>query len=249
MFKDATINEIDEVMQQSWTAFHVYRKMSLKQRADFMRAIAIELEACGDELIQTAMRETNLPEARMRNERGRTIFQLNSYADACERGEWLEARIDTTTTGKKSPKPDIRKMLVPLGPVVVFGSSNFPFAYSTAGGDTACAFAAGCPVIVKAHPAHARTSELVANAVLKAAESCKMPSGIFTHVHGVGNEVGEALIKHPFTKAVGFTGSFLGGKQLFDWANQRKEPIPVFSEMGSINPVFLLPGKLKQSPY
>src|SRR6185436_11351708 len=183
MFKDATINEIDEVMQQSWTAFHVYRKMSLKQRAGFMRAIAVELEACGDELIQTAMRETNLPEARMRNERGRTIFQLNSYAEACERGEWLEARIDTAIPDKTPPKPDIRKMLVPLGPVVVFGASNFPFAYSTAGGDTACAFAAGCPVIVKAHPAHAETSEIVAKAILVAAGKTNMPDGIFAHVH------------------------------------------------------------------
>src|SRR6187549_66235 len=169
MFKDATTNEINEVMQQAWNAFHIYRKMSLAQRAGFMRTIAVELEACGDELIQTAMRETNLPEARMRNERGRTIFQLNSYADACERGEWLEARIDTAIPDKNPPKPDIRKMLVPLGPVVVFGSSNFPFAYSTAGGDTACAFAAGCTVIVKAHPAHANTSELVAAAIRRAA--------------------------------------------------------------------------------
>ena len=247
MFKDATTNEIDDVMQQAWNAFHIYRKMSLKQRADFMRTIAIELEVSGDELIQTAMRETNLPEARMRNERGRTIFQLNSYADACERGEWLEARIDTAIPDKNPPKPDIRKMLVPLGPVVVFGSSNFPFAYSTAGGDTACAFAAGCPVIIKAHPAHPQTSETVANAILKAADKCKMPKGIFAHVHGVSFEVGKALVMHTHTKAVGFTGSFIGGKQLFDWANERKEPIPVFSEMGSINPVFLLPEKLRSS--
>ena len=248
MFKDAATNEINEVMQQAWDAFHMYRKMSLKQRADFMRTIAIELEACGDELIQTAMKETNLPEARMRNERARTIFQLNSYADACERGEWLEARIDTAIPDKNPPKPDIRKMLVPLGPVVVFGSSNFPFAYSTAGGDTACAFAAGCPVIIKAHPAHPQTSETVANAILIAADKCKLPKGIFAHVHGVSFEVGKALVMHTHTKAVGFTGSFIGGKQLFDWANQRKEPIPVFSEMGSINPVFLLPEKLRSSP-
>src|SRR5436190_14695714 len=228
MFKDATINEIDEVMQQAWTAFHVYRKMSLKQRVDFMKAIAIEIEACDDELIQTAMRETNLPEARMRNERARTIFQLNSYADACERGEWLEARIDTAIPDKTPPKPDTRKMLVPLGPVVVFGASNFPFAYSTAGGDTACAFAAGCPVIVKAHPAHAETSEIVAKAISLAAEKTNMPKGIFAHVHGAGFEVGKALVTHPHTKAVGFTGSYIGGKQLFDCGNQRKEPIPVF---------------------
>ena len=247
MFKDATSNEIDEVMQRSWDAFHIYRKMSLKQRAVFMRTIAGELEACGDELIQTSMRETNLPEARLRNERARTIFQLNTYADACESGEWLEARIDTSVPDKNPPKPDLRKMLVPLGPVIVFGSSNFPFAYSTAGGDTACAFAAGCPVIIKAHPAHPQTSETVAEAILKAADKCNMPKGIFAHVHGVSFEVGKALIMHPLTKAVGFTGSFLGGKQLFDWANQRKEPIPVFSEMGSINPVFLLPEKLRSS--
>lgn len=247
MFTDATTNEINEVMQQAWSAFHLYRKMSLKRRADFMRAIAIELEACGDELIQTVMRETNLPEARMRNERARTIFQLNSYAEACERGEWLEARIDTAIPDKNPPKPDIRKMLVPLGPVVVFGSSNFPFAYSTAGGDTACAFAAGCPVIIKAHPAHSQTSETVATAILKAADKCNMPKGIFAHMYGVSFEVGKALVMHPHTKAVGFTGSFIGGKQLFDWANQRKVPIPVFSEMGSINPVFLMPEKLQDA--
>jgi NADP-dependent aldehyde dehydrogenase len=247
MYKDATFEEIEVIMQQSWKAFHIYRKLSLKQRADFMRAIATEIENLGDELLKVTGEETNLPEARLRNERGRTMFQLTSYADACERGEWLEARIDTAIADRTPPKPDVRKMLVPLGPVVVFGASNFPFAYSTAGGDTACAFAAGCPVIVKAHPAHAQTSELVASAILKAADKCNMPKGIFAHIHGAGNAVGEALIKHPLTKAVGFTGSFFGGKQLFDWANQRKEPIPVFAEMSSINPVFLLPEKLKQS--
>ena len=244
MFNDATTAEIESIMQNAWTAFHIYRKMSLKQRAAFMRAIAVELDACGDELIQVAMQETNLPEARMRNERGRTIFQLNQYADACERGEWLEARIDTAIPDKTPPKPDIRKMLIPLGPVVVFGASNFPFAYSTAGGDTACAFAAGCPVIIKGHPAHAQTSQVVAEAVLKAADKCNMPKGIFAHVHGTSFEVGKSLVTHPHTKAVGFTGSYIGGKQLFDWANQRKKPIPVFSEMGSVNPVFLLPEKL-----
>jgi NADP-dependent aldehyde dehydrogenase len=144
MFKDASSHEIDQVLQTAWQAFHQYRKCSLKVRAQFMRTIAAELENAGDELIQTAMRETNLPEVRLRNERARTMFQLTSYADACERGEWLEARIDTANTSKTPPKPDIRKMLVPLGPVVVFGASNFPFAYSTAGGDTACALAAGC---------------------------------------------------------------------------------------------------------
>ena len=241
MFTDATIQEIENVMQQAWNAFHIYRKYSLKQRAAFMNAIATELENCGDELIHVAMNETNLPEARLRGERARTIFQLNNYAEACEKGNWLEARIDTGIPDKTPPKPDLRKMLVPLGPVVVFGASNFPFAYSTAGGDTACAIAAGCPVIVKAHPAHANTSEIVATAILNAAEKCKMPKGIFSHVHGTSFEVGKALVTHPHTKAVGFTGSYLGGKQLFDWGNQRKEPIPVFAEMGSVNPVFLMP--------
>ncbi len=246
-YKDFSVEEIDAVMQEAWNAFHDYRKMSLKKRAAFMKAIATELENCSDALIQTAMLETNLPETRLRNEKGRTIFQLNSYAEACEKGDWLEARIDTAISDKTPPKPDIRKMLIPLGPVVVFGASNFPFAYSTAGGDTACALAAGCPVIVKAHPAHAETSEIVAKAILMAADKCNMPKGIFAHVYGASFEVGNALVMHPHTKAVGFTGSFTGGKQLFDWANQRKVPIPVFAEMGSINPVFLMPEKLKTS--
>ncbi len=246
-FIDSTINEIDAVMQQAWKAFHIYRKFSLKQRADFMRAVAREIENLGDELLRVTGEETHLPETRLRNERARTIFQLNSYADACEKADWLEARIDTAIPNKIPPKPDLRKMLIPLGPVVVFGAANFPYAYSTAGGDTACAFAAGCPVIVKAHPAHSETSEMVARAILKASANCNMPVGIFSHVHGLSFEVGHALVMHPHTKAVGFTGSFVGGKQLFDWANQRKEPIPVFAEMSSINPVFLLPEKIKQS--
>ncbi len=247
MFKDATLEEINSACDTAWNAFHDYRKFSLKQRAAFMKTIATEIEALGTSLVDTAMKETNLPEARLQGERARVLFQLNSYAEACERGDWLEARIDTAIATKTPPKPDIRKMLVPLGPVVVFGASNFPFAYSTAGGDTACAFAAGCPVIVKAHPAHAGTSELVASAILKAAEKCKMPKGIFTHIHSSGFEGGKALVTHSKVKAVGFTGSYVGGKALFDAANQRNEPIPVFSEMGSINPVFLLPEKLKQS--
>lgn len=247
MYKDAANIEIDSILQKAWQAFHIYRKCSLKERAAFMRCIAKEIEALGDELLTVAGRETNLPETRLRNERTRTMFQLTSYADACEKGEWLEARIDTAVPDKNPPKPDIRKMLVPLGPVVVFGAANFPFAYSTAGGDTASAFAAGCPVIVKAHPAHPGTSELVAKAIFNAVAACNLPDGIFAHLHGASFEVGKALVEHPHTKAVGFTGSFSGGKQLFDWANQRKEPIPVFAEMSSINPVFLLPGKMKEA--
>jgi 2,5-dioxopentanoate dehydrogenase len=247
MFKDFSVEELNEVMQKAWQAFSVYQKMPLRSRAAFMRTIAVEFENCGDHLIHTAMKETNLPEARLRGERSRTILQLNQYADACEKAEWMELSIDTAISDKNPPKPDIRKMMVPLGPVVVFGASNFPFAYSTAGGDTASAFAAGCPVIVKAHPAHAETSHIVADAVLKAAASVKMPEGVFQHVYGQSFEVGKTLVMHPHTKAVGFTGSYTGGKQLFDWANQRKEPIPVFAEMGSVNPVYLLPEKLNSS--
>jgi 2,5-dioxopentanoate dehydrogenase len=247
MFKNVSMEEINSIMQTAWDAFHTYRKLPLSRRAQLMRCIAVELEQAGDALLQIAMSETNLPEARLRNERGRTILQLNQYADACEKGDWLEARIDTAIADKNPPKPDVRKMLVPLGPVVVFGASNFPFAYSTAGGDTATALAVGCPVIVKAHPAHAQTSEMVANAIAKAVKQCNMPSGVFTHVHGAGFETGKALVMNQYTKAVGFTGSYTGGKQLFDWANQRKDPIPVFAEMGSVNPVFLLPEKLTAS--
>jgi alpha-ketoglutaric semialdehyde dehydrogenase len=246
-FTDATAEEINKVMDRSWQAFHVYRKFPLKKRAAFMSAIVSEMEASANELVNTAMAETNLPEPRLRNEFNRTLFQLRSYGAACEAGDWLEARIDTAIPDRNPPRPDIRKMLVPLGPVVVFGASNFPFAYSTAGGDTACAFAAGCPVVVKAHPAHPQTSEGVARAILKAAEKSQMPEGIFGHIYGSGTATGRLLVTHSNTKAVGFTGSFGGGKALFDWANQRNEPIPVFAEMGSINPVFLLPGKLKES--
>jgi 2,5-dioxopentanoate dehydrogenase len=244
-FKDATAAEIDTVMNEAREAFQVYRETTLHQRAGLMRRIATEILAEGDALIHTAMRETNLPEVRLRNERARTQFQLTSYADACETGAWLDVRIDTAITDKGDP--DLRKWLVPVGPVVVFGASNFPFAYSTAGGDTATALAAGCPVIVKAHPAHAETSELVAKAIARAVLAEGLPPGVFAHVHGASTETGKTLVMHPITRGVGFTGSYAGGKALFDWANQRKVPIPVFAEMGSINPIFILPGKLAAS--
>lgn len=246
MHQDISIEGIDEVMEKSWSAFLQYRNYSLTARASFMKAIARKLENSGDALIQTAMRETNLPEARLKNERGRTVFQLNSYADACAQGIWVEARIDSAMPDRNPPRPDIRKMNIGIGPVVVFGSSNFPFAYSTAGGDTASALAAGCPVVVKAHPAHPETSAMVANLITEVAIELQMPEGIFQHVYGASFDVGRGLVMHPHTRAVGFTGSYLGGKQLYDWAQQRKDPIPVFAEMGSINPVFLLPGKLQQ---
>ena len=247
-FKDASIVEINEVMNAAKSAALVMKKLSLAKRAELMNAIADGLENSGDELIQLVMSETNLPDARLRGERGRTIFQLRSYAKACVKGDWIEASIDTAIPDKVPPKPDIRKMLVPLGPVVVFGSSNFPFAYSTAGGDSASALAAGCPVIVKAHPAHPKSSQAVADIIHQTVKNCGLPAGVFSHVHGTSFEVGKALVLHPNTKAVGFTGSYSGGKALFDLANQREEPIPVFAEMGSVNPVFLLPEKIASDP-
>jgi 2,5-dioxopentanoate dehydrogenase len=246
MYKDATLQQVNEAVRRSWSAFKQYRSLTLKERASFLKSIAKEMEVITSELVSTASQETNLDEARLTGELKRTIFQLNSYADACAEGTWLEVRIDTADDNRNPPKPDLRKMLVPLGPVVVFGASNFPFAYSTAGGDTVCALAAGCSVLIKAHPAHAGTSELVAKAVQHAAKKSGLREDIFIHLHGAAFEVGKALVQHPLTKAVGFTGSFEGGKALFDLANQRKEPIPVFAEMGSVNPVFLMPEKLKQ---
>lgn len=246
--KDATLQEVDAALQDSWKAFEVYRHKNLQERANFLRTIARLLELRSAQLLQTAHKETHLDEPRLKVELKRTIFQLTSYAEACAEGSWLEVRIDTGDPLRTPPKPDLRKMLIPLGPVVVFGASNFPFAYSTVGGDTACALAAGCPVIIKAHPAHAETSELVAGAIRQAAEEHGMPRGIFHHLHGRSFEVGKALVQHPLTRAVGFTGSFEGGRALFNLATEREHPIPVFAEMGSTNPVFLMPRKLKEDP-
>lgn len=244
-YKDSTGQDINQVMNEAQLAFLSYRNFDGKKKGAFLRAIADEIEALGQELITTAMRETALPEARIVGERGRTTGHLRMFAALVEEGSWVEARIDTAIPDRMpAPKPDIRKMSVAIGPVVIFGAANFPLAYSTAGGDTASALAAGCPVIVKAHPAHADTSELVASAIKKAVSKTGMPSGVFQHVHSSGFEAGQALVTHPFTKGVGFTGSYTGGRALFDAANQRKEPIPVFAEMSSINPVVLLPETL-----
>jgi 2,5-dioxopentanoate dehydrogenase len=240
----ATTEQVNSALQSAQVAFLSYKNLSGKKKAIFLRAIADEIEGLGKELVETAMRETNLPEARIVGERGRTTGHCRMFADLIEAGSWVEARIDTAIPDRApAPKPDLRKMLVPLGPVVVFGAANFPLAYSTAGGDTASALAAGCPVIVKAHPAHPETSNLVAKAIFTAMEKTGMPKGVFQHLHG-GNEPGQALVKHPLTKAIGFTGSFAGGKALFDIANQREVPIPVFAEMSSINPSILLPETL-----
>lgn len=237
-------NDIESLLRTTQEAFHIYKKCSIKERADLMRAISGEIEQLGQELIDTAHEETNLPLPRLIGEKQRTIFQWLSYADFLEQGTWLDARIDTALPDRTPPKADLRKMMVPLGPVVVFGASNFPFAFSTAGGDTASALAAGCPVVVKAHPHHPKTSALMSAAILRAVRICNMPEGVFTEVQSEGFEEGIKLVSHPAVKAVSFTGSFSGGMALFELAHKRKEPIPVFAEMGSMNPVFLLQDKM-----
>ena len=240
------LSQLNDTINQAAEAFKTYSQISGQQKAVFLRAIATEIEGLGMELIQTTMAETNLPEARLLGERGRTTGQLRMFADLLDEGSWVESRIDNALPDRQPlPRVDIRKMLQPIGPVAVFAASNFPFAFSTAGGDTASALAAGCPVVMKGHSGHIKTSELVTTAILKAAESTGMPKGVFAMVLGPGAEVGKALVEHPAIKAVGFTGSYGGGMALFHLANARKEPIPVFSEMGSINPVVLMPEKLK----
>ena len=238
------MRQINATIHKSEQAFKKYRLKSGKQKAAFLRAIADEIEALGDVLIDTASRESNLPTARFMGERGRTTGQLRMFANYVEEGSWVDAMIDTAQLDRQPiPKVDLRKMLVPMGTVVVFGASNFPLAFSTAGGDTASALASGCPVVVKAHPAHIETARLVASAILKAADKTGMPEGVFAQVEG-GFDVGQRLVKHPSVSAVAFTGSFVGGKALFDLANKRKNPIPVFAEMGSVNPVFLFENAL-----
>ncbi len=244
---DATLSEVDAAVKGAQLAFLSYKNYSGKRKGEFLRAIADEIEALGGELVKTAMHETNLPEARIISERARTTGHLRMFAQLVEEGSWVDARIDEAIPDRTPlPKPDLRKMLVPIGPIVVFGAANFPLAYSTAGGDTASALASGCPVIVKAHPAHAETSQMVADAIFNAMRKLGMPSGVFQHLHGASFEVGSALVEHPLTKAVGFTGSLMGGKALFDLANRRQQPIPVFAEMSSTNPVVLLPQTLSK---
>ncbi|RLD25396.1 MAG: aldehyde dehydrogenase (NADP(+)) [Bacteroidetes bacterium] len=247
VFTEATQDEIDEAVLLATIAFKEFRTISVKRTAEFLNAIADEILVLDDELIQVYCAETGLPEGRAKGERGRTVGQLRSFAELVNEGSWIEATIDTALQDRTPiPKPDVRKMMVPLGPVVVFGASNFPLAYSTAGGDTAAALAAGCPVIVKSHPMHAGTSELVASAIIKAANKTRMPEGVFSNLNSSGIDVGVQLVNHPEVKAVGFTGSIKGGRALYDLASKREEPIPVFAEMGSVNPVVILPEALKK---
>jgi len=246
-YYEASEAEIDQALQLAESAFGIYRKKSPEEIATLLEAMADAIVGLGDELIQRAVQETALPEGRITGERGRTVGQLKAFAQLVREGSWVDARIDRAQPERKPlPRPDIRRMLVPIGPVVVFSASNFPLAFSAAGGDTASALAAGNPVIVKAHPSHPGTSELVMRAVQSAIEKCGMPSGLVSLIHGTSTAVGVNLVKHPLTRAVGFTGSLQGGRALFNVAASRPEPIPVYAEMGSTNPVFVLPGALAE---
>jgi alpha-ketoglutaric semialdehyde dehydrogenase len=244
-FFAANSEEINEALTLANEAFLPFSSLEPSKRAAFLRAICDEILKLGDELLDRAHLETGLPMARLQGERARTLGQLSQFADLIEEGSWVAPSIDTAIPDRSPvPKPDLRKKQVPLGPVVVFGSSNFPFAYSVAGVDTGPALAAGNPVIVKAHPAHPGVSDLTAQAIVAAARSTEMPEGVFSMLYDDGYQVGTELVKHPITKAVGFTGSLKGGMALYKLGQEREEPIPVFAEMGSVNPIVLLPETL-----
>ena len=246
-FFEATAQQIDEAMRLAERAFEVYRKSSPQRIAAFLEQIADEISELGDELILKASEETALPGPRLIGERARTVNQLKMFASLVREGSWVDAHIDRAAPDRKPlPKPDLRRMLIPIGPVVVFGASNFPLAFSVAGGDTASALASGNCVVVKAHSAHPATSELVATAIQRAVLKSEMPPGVFSMLHGPSHQAGHALVTHPAARAVGFTGSFQGGKALWDAAATRPDPIPVYAEMGSTNPVFVLPEALRQ---
>ncbi|AOW21846.1 aldehyde dehydrogenase (NADP(+)) [Urechidicola croceus] len=247
-FQEATKKDINEAISKANEAFEIYSQKSGNEKAVFLETIADEILQLGDVLIERCCSETGLPAGRITGERGRTMNQLKLFASLLRDGSWVDAKIDTAIPDRQPvPKVDIRSMQKPLGVVGIFGASNFPLAFSVAGGDTASALASGCPIIVKAHPSHPGTCELIAIAINRAIEKSGMPNGVFSMLHGTSVDVGMGIVKHPLVKAIGFTGSFKGGKSLFDTANKRKEPIPVYAEMGSINPVFILSNTLKEN--
>jgi alpha-ketoglutaric semialdehyde dehydrogenase len=246
-FIAATLEEVDLAVRLASEAFVAYSRTSGRDRGEFLRAIASKIESIAAEIIERAGRETALLPARLQGETARTCAQLRLFAHVAEEGSWVAARIDRADPDRKpAPRPDIRSMLRPVGPVVVFGASNFPLAFSVAGGDTASALAGGNPVIVKAHAAHPGTSELVGQMVREAVRECGMPEGVFSLLFGSGAQIGTALMKHPLVKAGGFTGSRAAGRILMDVAAARPEPIPFYAEMSSTNPVFILPGALRE---
>ncbi|RAK58128.1 aldehyde dehydrogenase (NADP(+)) [Phenylobacterium deserti] len=246
-FTSATAEHAARAAELAWAAFDTYRDTSPEQRAAFLESIAEEILAIGDELIERAMSETGLPRPRLEGERGRTVGQLRLFAQVVRQGDWLDARIDPAMPERTPlPRSDLRLRQIAVGPVAVFGASNFPLAFSVAGGDTASALAAGCPVVVKGHPAHPGTSEMVGRAIQAAVAKAGLPEGVFSLVTGHSHELGGALVTHPHIKSVGFTGSRGGGLALVKLAAARPEPIPVFAEMSSINPVYLMRGALAE---
>ena len=245
-FTNVSAAQAEQAVQKAADAFAAYSKLTPTERAGFLDAIADEIEALGDELIERAVLESGLPKGRITGERGRTTGQLRLFARLVREGSWVDARINPAMPDRQPlPRPDIRRMLVALGPVVVFGASNFPLAFSVGGGDTASALAAGCPVIVKAHPSHPGTSSLVGRAIVTAAQKTGMPEGVFSLLHA-DNEVAQSLVAHPAVKAVGFTGSRGGGLALLRVAQSRPEPIPVYAEMSAVNPVVVFPGAIRE---
>lgn len=247
-FFAAKPDEVNLAARLAHEAFARYSQISGRDRGKFLRTVAAKIEGAVDALVERAEQESALPKPRLQGETARTCGQLRLFAEVVEEGSWVMARIDRADPGRKpAPRPDIRSMLHPLGPVVVFGASNFPLAFSVAGGDTASALAAGNPVIVKGHPAHPGTSELVGQLLRESVRECGLPEGVFSLLLDSGAGVGVSLVKHPLVKAVGFTGSHHAGRALMDLAAARPEPIPVFAEMSSTNPVFILPGALRQS--
>src|SRR5579863_9561292 len=246
-FIPATAEEVELAARLAAEAFEVYQRISGRERGAFLRAIAAKIESIAGDIVERAMLETALPQARLQGEVGRTCAQLRLFAQVAEEGSWVQARIDHADPERKpAPKPDIRSMLRPLGPVVVFGASNFPLAFSVAGGDTASELASGNTVIFKAHPAHPGTSELVGRALQESVRECGLPEGVFSLLFGSGSQIGTALMKHPLVRAGGFTGSRSAGRTLMDVAASRPEPIPFYAEMSSTNPVFILPGALRE---
>ncbi len=242
LFSVGTPAHVEAAVQAAEAAFSAYRATSRAARAAFLNRIADEIEARGAEITEIGTSETGLPAARLEGERGRTTGQLRLFAAHILKDDWLDRRHDAALPDRQpAPRPDLKMMQRPIGPVAVFGASNFPLAFSVAGGDTASALAAGCPVVVKGHSAHPGTGEIVAQAISAALTACALPPGVFSLVQGGRRDVGEALVTHPMIQAVGFTGSLMGGRALFDLCAQRAQPIPFFGELGSVNPMFLLP--------
>ena len=245
-FSDASPDQVDQACRAAEEAFWSYSALSRTDRSAFLSVIADEIEARGAEITEVGVQETGLPEARLQGERGRTTGQLRLFASLILEDDFLDRRHDSALPDRQPlPRPDLKMIQRPLGPVAVFGASNFPLAFSTAGGDTASALAAGCPIVVKGHPAHPGTGEIVAEAVAAAIQKCELPGGVFSFLQGASHELGSTLVKHPLIRAVGFTGSLAGGRALFNLCAARPEPIPFFGELGSVNPMFLLPEAVK----